>query len=386
MPDRRVSMLLRNPYTHDTRVEKEAATLTEAGHRVTVIADAGPGLPEREERDGVHVIRVDRPFARVPGLRFLAGELRRWAALVRSRPDVLHAHDSNALLPVWLAAWRLHRPFVYDAHELWLGRPPRERSTLYTLLSRTWYRAVERLAVPRAAAVLTVSAPIADALATRYHLRDVTLVENYPPAAEAAAHEVAELRELPGGEAISADAPVVLYIGGLMAGRGIEAVVDAVAQLPQVELVLLGDGPLAGELQRRAASLGVEGRVHRLGPVPSARVIAYACSADIGVAPVIPDSLNNRYSLSNKLFQYMAAGLPVVASDLPQIRAVVEGADAGAVVDFGQPEAIASAIGALLQDRDEARAAGERGRTAIQRELNWERAGARLVAAYTGVG
>ena len=143
-----VAMLVRNRYTNDTRVEKEARTLVGAGHRVTIVADAAPGLPTHEIRDGSEVHRVARRGPRVPGLRFVIHEWRLARRLRALRPTVLHAHDTNALVPVALAARRLGIPFVYDAHDLWLGRPRRERGRLYFRLSQLYYGVVERLPGP----------------------------------------------------------------------------------------------------------------------------------------------------------------------------------------------------------------------------------------------
>jgi glycosyltransferase involved in cell wall biosynthesis len=379
---RHVAMLVRNPFTHDSRVEKEARTLIAAGYRVTVVADAAPGLPSRERRDGIDVRRVARRLARVPGLRFLVHEARLARALRALGPDVLHAHDSNALVPVAWAARSLGAPFVYDAHDLWLGRPRRERSRPYFVLNQLLYGLVERLLIPRAAATLTVSEPIARHLRRRYRLLHVHLVPNYPE--EGAPGQRKELRSLMGGGSIGPGA-VVLYLGGLMAGRGLEQLVDAVGMARSAELVLLGDGPLASDLLRRAAASGAAGRVHLLAPVAPEDVTAYAASADIGVSPIVPSSLNYRYSLPNKLFQYMAAGIPVVASDLPQVRDVVEGAACGIVVDTTRPVAIAEAIDRLAYDRDESRAMGRRGREAVDARFNWSIAAAVLLRVYAGL-
>jgi len=375
------AMLVRNAYTHDTRVEKEARTLVAAGHRVTVVADTGPGLPERETRDGSEVIRVARRGLRVPGLRFVLHDLRLARRLRALRPTVLHAHDSNALVAVALAARGLRVPFVYDAHELWLGRPRRERSRAYFAVSQLYYTIVERLLVPRAAATITVSPPIVDHLRERYRLRDVSLVPNYPDIAGGVARR--ELRDLPGGEAIDPDAPVVLYLGGLMAGRGLEQLVDAIGLMPSVQLVLLGSGLLEAPLLRRAAQRGA--RVHVLAPVAPAEVEAYAASADLGVNAIVGSSLNDRYSLPNKLFQYMAAGLPVVASDLPHVREIVEGTRCGLLADTRSPEPIAEAIRRILDDPDEAAAMGARGRAAVADRFNWSASAAVLREVYARV-
>ena len=375
-----VAMLVRNPYTHDTRVEKEARTLIGAGYRVTIVADAAPGLVEHETRDEADVVRVPRGRMALPGVRFVSQQARLARVLRDLRPDILHAHDSNALVSVALAARSLGIPYVYDAHDLWLGRPRRERSRLYFALNQLYYALVERLLVRRAAATLTVSPPIADHLARRYGLAEVALVPNYP---EPPGHtHPRDIRALAGAEGLHSDARVVLYVGGLMAGRGLEQLVDAASMVERAELVFLGDGVLAEPLRRRATASGTGERVHVLTPVASADVIDVAASADVGVSPIVPSCLNYRYSLPNKLFQYMAAGLPVVASDFPQVREVVEGAGCGVVVDTRLPAAIARGINALLADPESARAMGERGRRAVEERFNWATSARALLDVY----
>ena len=111
-------------------------------------------------------------------------------------------------------------------------------------------------------------------------------------------------------------------------------------------------------------------------------VESYAASADVGVSPILPSCLNYRYSLPNKLFQYMAAGIPVVASDFRQVRAVVEGSGAGVVVDTTSPNAIAKGIRHVLADPAAAAAMGARGRAAVEDRYNWEVSAAVLREVY----
>ena len=377
-----VAMLVRNRYTNDSRVEKEARTLVAAGYRVSIVADAAPGLPTDEVRDGSEVHRVARRGPSIPGLRFVIHEWRLARRLRALSPTVLHAHDTNALVPVALTARRLGIPFVYDAHDLWLGRPRRERGRLYFRLSQLYYGLVERRLVPRAAATLTVSPPIVGHLRRRYRLPVVNLVPNYPEAG--APPERRELRDLAGGAVIDSARPVVLYLGGLMAGRGLEQLVDAIALVPGAQLVLLGEGVEEGRLLERAAASGASVLV--LPPVPPEQVEAYASSATVGVSPIVPSCLNYRYSLPNKLFQYMAAGIPVVASDFRQVREVVEGSGSGVVVDPTRPEAIARGIRRVLADPAEAAAMGARGRAAVEERFNWGASAAVLRDAYEHLG
>jgi glycosyltransferase involved in cell wall biosynthesis len=373
-----VVMLVRNAYTHDTRVEKEARTLSTAGHRVTVVADAGPNLPAEEVRDGTRVVRVARAGPSLPGVRYVMHEWRLARRLVALRPTVLHAHDTNALMPVAVAAANRGVPFIYDAHELWLGRPRRDRSRPYFALSQAWYRVVQRLAIPRAAAVVTVSPPIAEHLRRQYGLADVHLVANYPDRSGQVQRR--EVRDLPGGEAIDPNLPIVLYLGGLMSGRGIEGLVDAMGTIPEAQLVSLGEGPLLEPMRASAAAHGA--RVTFLRPVPPDLVNDYAASGTLGVSPYVPEGLNNRYSLPNKLFHYMAAGIPVVASAFPQVRAIVEGERCGVTVDTTDPAAIAAGIRRVLAHPAEAAAMGARGRAAVAERYNWEASAAVLRAVY----
>lgn len=376
------AMLVRNAFTHDTRVEKEARTLIESGWKVTVVADAQAGLAEEETRpDGIRVVRVVRRLHRVPLLRFVLHEVRLAQLLRALQPAILHAHDSNALLPVATAARWLSVPFIYDAHELWLHRPRRDRGGLYTSVFQIWYRLLERWAIPRAAAIVTVSPPIARHLARVHRYQPVVLVPNYPEGAGASV--VRPLHDL--APSIPKDAPVVLHIGGIMAFRGLEELVEAVSQLGEVHLVFLGAGEHWSRVAATAASLGVQSRVHRVGPVSSDQVVDYATTATIGVVATEPTGLNNRYSLPNKLFQYMAAGIPVVATDLSQIREIVDGERCGLVVDTTSPSAVAGAIAQLLADPTAAAAMGARGRAAIQERLNWRAAGGALLDVYGAV-
>lgn len=189
-------MLVRNPMTHDSRVEKEAHSLADAGYDVTVVAEAEGGLPRLEERDGYHIHRVARPRTRARGLRMIVHLRRLEEYLVALAPEILHAHDSDALSPVGRAARRLTIPFVLDAHELWLGRRPRGRGRLYGALSHAYYVGVQSRYVPRAAAWITVSPVIARHLRERYHINPVELIPNYP---ELEPLRRLDLRGLPGG-------------------------------------------------------------------------------------------------------------------------------------------------------------------------------------------
>lgn len=379
----RVSMLLRNPYTHDTRVEKEARSLRGAGYAVTIVAEAANGLPRRETKDGVSVIRVPRRGRRIRFLRYLIQRHDLMRALERTRPDIIHAHDTDTLEPVASVAKRLGVPFVYDAHDLWLGRIFRGRSRVYVRLFKAFFGWIERTMLPQAAAWVTVSKPIARHLERTYGIGPVHVVANLPERREGEL-KARQLRDLPGAEGVPADAPIILYVGGVMSGRGIEGLIEALPDVPGAHVIFLGGGggPHAPAIIELAQRLGVADRVHMLPPVPPDQVIPYAASAMIGVSAAIPTCLNYFYSMPNKLFQPMAAGVPVLASDFPQVREVVADEGAGVVVDMTKPADIAAVLREVIADPGRAAEMGRNGRRAVEERYNWDTAGGVLVDIY----
>lgn len=380
----RVTMCLRNPYTHDSRVEKEARTLYGAGYAVTIVCKDAAGLPSVEVRDGIRVLRVARSRLPIPGWRFLLNSRRFERVLAETRPQILHAHDSDTLGPVAATARRLGIPFVYDAHELWLGQGRWGRSWLWFALMYLFFSVLERRLIHRSAAQVTVSAPIARWLEQRYHLQHVELIPNYPEAREESRRD---LRSRIDPQDLPPEAPLVLYLGGLMEERGLEALIQSIPLWrSDAHLALLGRGTFEDTLQRLAVELGVQRRMHVLTPVPPDEVVGWAASADLGVSPIAPSLLSYRYSLPNKLFQYMAAGLPVVASDFPQVRDVVVGSDAGLCVDTTDARQIASAIDGLLADADLRRAMGRNARRAVEERYNWDVAARTLIGVYRSLG
>jgi glycosyltransferase involved in cell wall biosynthesis len=134
---------------------------------------------------------------------------------------------------------------------------------------------------------------------------------------------------------------------------------------------LMGWGSLEDELRQMIRSLGMEERVRMTDPVPPEALLSYTAGADLGVIPYRPVGLNNYYCTPNKLFEYMTAGLPVVASRLPELVRFVEGLRIGRTFDPDKPEEIASAVNRVLADRGEREAMRERAIEASRR-LHWD--------------
>ena len=169
-----------------------------------------------------------------------------------------------------------------------------------------------------------------------------------------------------------------------MEGRGLEALLQAVAQVPEAILVMLGEGPLGPCLKDLGRELKIEERLHLPGKVPWRDLLRYTRDASIGVVLTQRTCLNHYYSLPNKLFEYLMAGVPVIASDFPDIRGIIQEAQAGLVVGPDNPQEIADALRLLLSDPEGLRAMSRRARAAAETKFNWALESKALLAVYDG--
>ena len=448
----RIDMFVYNRCTTDARVLKEASTLSEAGHRVRIVAVLDETTTTAEERDGFRIVRIERNPVHYRLLRAIrsltrlarlgaaetAGRLeesegrarrrgpaalllaplaivirilkplwqplsaairlfeaatrrvllaphkplmffdyyKRAYALVRTDPpDALHAHDLNTLPVAAALAARLRLRLVYDAHELYP-----EISTLSRREAAIW-RYVERRLARRATTIVTVCESIAEEIELRNKVARPTVLLNCPAASVPVPGDDRNLLRdhvgLPEGQ------PILLYQGGFAPHRGLSTTVLAAHHLERGTIVLMGWGRLEDELRELVRRERLGERVLITGPVPREQVVAYAAGADVGLIPYEPVGLNNTYSTPNKLFDYMAAGLPIAASRLPELVRFVDGGEIGLTFAPGDPVALATVVNELLGDTDRHARMREQARE-MGRRYTWERESRKLVSLYGG--
>lgn len=296
-------------------------------------------------------------------------------ALVRSDPpDALHAHDLNTLPVAAALARRLDVPLIYDAHELYP-----EISTLSPREASIW-RFLERRLAKRATAIVTVCESIAAEIETRNGVRRPMVLLNSPPIQPEPQEDPNALRLRLG---LPEEEPILLYQGGFAPNRGLGTLVLSAPALEGGTIVLMGWGALEEDLRKLILSQGLEQRVLLTEPVPREEVIAQAAGATVGVIPYEPIGLNNTYTTPNKLFDYMAAGLPIAASRLPELVRFVEGGEIGVTFEPGDPGALAGAVNRLLADPEGCARMRERARE-LAAVYSWERESAKLLDVYEG--
>jgi glycosyltransferase involved in cell wall biosynthesis len=390
-------MLLTNRFTTDARVQREARTVASLGHELVVHALAGPGLPAEEERDGYRVRRHAEPaWIGWTGPR-RAWPLLRWysryaflaAAAEKGRPEIVHAHDLETLLPGGRLARRLGARFVYDDHELgleklgqgtaeWLRGPRRWASDAFTAYLRARGASLEGTWIRRADALVTACPMYGEVLEERYGVPPVVLC-NTPLRSDLPPDP--RLRERAG---LPPSARVALYQGTITPAGGADECIDAAARFPEGwALVFLGVTWMRGRLEERARRAGAAERVRFLDPVPPSELPGWTRAADAGLAPIKPLNKGQAYSLANKLFEYMHAGIPQIVSDIPAQAALVREERAGVVLPEVSAEAIARAVAEIAAVPEaERRADGERLRARARERWCWEVEGRKLEALY----
>jgi glycosyltransferase involved in cell wall biosynthesis len=373
----RIAMLLHKSVEFDSRVRREASALAEAGHTVVVLELASDAAGARQ-LDGFERLSVLPPPWIWPRLRSVVYRpvMLLWfiRGLLATQPDVVHAHDAAMLLPGIVGARLTGARLVYDSHELATSVPYRERGW-------AWFVGmIERLVVPRCAAVITVSDGIAARLRDRYALSTIPTVVRNVCALEPNGRGT--LREKLG---LGPEAPLVLHQGAPAPSRGCEVLVDAIAQLEGVHLAFLGDPEpgygqeLSGEIRAR----GIADRVSFLPNVSLGELLANTAEADVGVTLLQDSCDNHRLALPNKLFEYIAAGLPVVASALPETEKLVEAYGVGWCVPPDRPDALALALRRALSARNESTLRQRLAHAAD--DLQWGREQTRLLDLYRGL-
>lgn len=351
----------------DTRIfHKEAATLAAAGYEVVLIAVTEHDTVER----GVRVRAVPPAAGRLR--RMTATVVAMLRAALDERADVYHFHDPE-LIPVGLLLKLAGRRVIYDVHDDLPGQvltKPWIHPRLRALVARSM-AAVERLA-GRLFDGVVVANP---AHAARFPPTKTSTVRNLPRLEEfATAGDAVPYRERP---------RQVVYIGDLSRVRGTLEMVDAMALLPAESDVRLEIGgrfnePELEDVCRRSPGWD---RVTFLGWQSRPQVAAALARARVGLVLLHPvPHYSANYPV--KLFEYMASALPVVASDLPLCREVVESAGCGLLVDPRDPAAIAAAITWLLDHPAEAEAMGRRGWRMVHDRYSWTSEGEALLGYY----
>lgn len=357
---KKVAMLATSNLRIDPRIEREARALAERGFEVVVIC---PDIASPPLLDGP-------PLDWGPGVTF----------------DILPANDINFMgwppyfySPAMIAATVAHQPFAIHANDLWtafIGLEAGRQSGAYCVAdfhewssenvswnpaTEQWcahdeamaaaFRELEVLTLRHAAFTITVNDTIARELEKLGGLDEgaVKVVRNIPKLDAVPTRQYRPLKEELG---LSSDKFVVLYQGGTGPSRLLEPIIASLAYAREAYLVIRGPSldMFGKDYRTLAEAIGVSNRVILQDPVPSRDVVAAAKGADLGIWSLPDISKNFRYALPNKVFEYLAAGLPIAVADYPEPRTIVEAHDCGVTFDPYDPQSIGDAINRMQTD------------------------------------
>ncbi|MBN8193769.1 glycosyltransferase family 4 protein [Bacillus sp. NTK074B] len=357
---------------YDGRIyHKEIKSLKKAGYHVTLIA------PEPEDKniakeDGIELIPIFKPKSEIS--RILQS-FKVVKAAMETKADIYHFHDPELLPAGVLIRLMTKRPVIFDVHEHypnaimskkylknWLKRP-------ISLL----YRMIERVSLTVISGVIYTTEEIGE----RYKRYKSIKIENYPLKTM-----FNDLNERSPNEF------ELLYLGGITPIRGIEELIRGFAivhqAIPEARLVFVGgfeSHSFELKIKKIVEELDLENHIEFKGKFPYTQIAQFLSHSSLGVIPYLPVP-NHLVCLPNKLFEYMAAGVPVIASDFPHYRKVVENAQVGILVDPEQPARIAEGILSLLTNQSSLGKYSINGKSSFDKTYNWEEEERKLVTFY----
>lgn len=360
------------PVDYSRFFHREAATLAGSGYDVTVV-----GLPSATDPTPIPGVTL-RPVNLPAGIRkqFALGVMAE--AVRRTRPGVCHCFDPWALR-IGLAIKRRNAgvKVVYDSTELFpaVYRDRPELPGPVRAAAAAAVRSLERRAVREADVIIETNATRAARFAKWG--REPVLVHNYPPR--------------PTGPPVATrDVSRVVYTGMVTRERGfpvlLEAFADVAGRVASAQLLVIGRFDPRSDVEARSADFvrtrALASRLCLQPWLPYEQMALELDRCGVGVILLQPGRENDRTGQPNKLFDFMAAGLAVLASDFPEIGPLIRQERCGVTVNPTDARAVSAALVRLLADPEATLAMGRRGRAAVEREYNWDVAAARLIAAY----
>ena len=359
--------------SYDQRMQRICASLARAGYAVLLVGWQRPAsVPLGPQPYAQHRLRGWFQHGK---LFYLEYNLRLLLYLLGQRAAAWACADLDAALPTWLRARLGGQPFVYDAHELFTQVP---EVVARPRVQRAW-QWVENFIVPRARLRYTVGPALASLFEARHPGCPFAVVRNVPVAA---AQSPVGDEPLP---AANAQPPTLLYQGALNVGRGLAELLAAMPQVP-ARLIICGEGDCSAALRQQAAALGLlaSGQVEFKGYVLPAALRALTAQATVGIMLLENTGLSYYYSLANKFFDYVQAGIPQLCIDFPEYRALNARHEVAELVPDLAPATLAAALARLLPDgypgpRYQQLAANcRRART----EWNWQQEEKTLIQLY----
>jgi len=357
---RRIIVAVTNDLYTDQRVRKVCEFLVEQNYTVTLL---GRRLKNSKEMPATSYKTKRFPLWFTKGALFYANyNLRLFFYLLFHKADVLLANDLDTLYANhWARKFKRNCRLIYDSHEYYIGVPE--------LVSRPsvqkFWRSIEKRTVPKVDVMYTVNESIAELYRNEYK-REVKVVRNISDFKGFNAEQTKEQLGLPTDKAI-----VIIQGAGINIERGGEELIEAIQLVENAVLIFVGDGDVLPKLKARVAEMKWESTVLFFGKRPYDELMNFTHLSSVGISMDKDTNVNYRFSLPNKIFDYIHAGIPLLVSDLPEIRRIVEGYDIGLICPSHDPKIIASYLTKIICDLEQ-RKKFEKNLKVASAELTWK--------------
>ncbi|MGD0581407.1 MAG: glycosyltransferase [Bacteroidales bacterium] len=359
-----------NCICHDQRVQKIAEEIKSIGAEVTIVGRRR-GVCCRSGSVQFRTRRF-RMIFRKGFLFYMFFNIRLFFYLLFHRSDLLVSNDLDTLLPGFLISKIKRVKLVYDSHEYFTGVPELQNRPF---VKGVW-STIERSVFPRLKHVMTVSDSIADQYMMEYGIRPLTVRNCSPGSGSLAGYSRKELGIDPGKLLL------VLQGGGINIDRGGEELIRAMSKVGNAFLFIIGSGDVLPLLKNMVNSEGLAEKMKFFPKMPWQEMMRYTKSADAGFSLDKNTNINYRFSLPNKLFDYISAGIPVVAGDLPEVTRIITDHSCGIVIPEISPDEIIQAIRLLDENRDLLKILKQNSRDAAE-VLNWEKESVKVREFYS---
>jgi len=400
MQKKSITMLVISEITKDPRVYKSSIVTADNGYNVTVVCVPNE-TPTEEDNSKINIIRIKKKgflktireyrdkrteslnsksvefkvekkqskiittkeFLKFGIIVFLNIEI--FIKGLSFKSDIYHANDLNTL-PVGYFLAKLRRAkLVYDSHELYV-----EQYSNTSIFYKKILSFIEKIFIRKADAVITVNDSIAEILSERYNIPMPITMMNCP------------IYQPPPKKFLRNDIKKIIYLGRYTEDRGIEELILSMKYVEKAKLYLRGFGPHENFLKVLATDNGLSDKVIFLEPVDMTKMVDSLEGFDIGIVPYKPVSLNNKLASPNKIFEYMMAGLPIAASDSPELKKIVTENNVGVLFDPSDPKDIANKINSLIENGKILEQMREKALECAKSEYNWEFQSRKLIDVY----
>ena len=361
-----------NDLSTDQRVNKVCLTLHELGYDVLLVGRSQrKSLPLAPR--AYRMKRMKLMFEKGPAF-YAEFNIRLFFFLLFRKAHVLVSNDLDTLLPNYLISKMRGAKIVYDSHEYFTGVPELENSPF----KRNVWRRIERFVFPKLKYVFTVNDSIAKLYRDEYNV-DVKVVRNVPMLSSVKKVDRWKTKTelgLPENKKI-----VLLQGAGINVDRGAEEAVQAMQYVNEAILLIIGSGDVIDVLKQMVIELQLQEKVRFIAKIPFEELLQYTHHADIGLTLDKDTNINYRFSLPNKVFDYIHSGIPVLASALVEVRKIVEQYNVGAIAENHDPAHIADRIEYMLSSPAKLSEWKENAKVAAV-ELCWENEKQVLVDVY----